>query len=387
MRKLTHDEFMQKFKNHNEHYNDIEVIGQYERNDKPIKCRCKICGEIWNPTPNSLISGRSCLYCGYKTRVSNRNKSCVTHRKTHDEFMEEYYQNNLYSNQIEIIDKYTDAKTKILCKCNQCGQTYYFSPRTLLRGNGCSICQGKDVLQGYNDIATERPDLVKYFLNKDDSHKYRVSSNKTVDICCPDCGYIHQMEITKLSSRGFSCPRCSDKISYPNKFLRAFLEQIPVKNVQYEYSPKWARPYRYDGYCEYNGQKIIIEMDGALGHGKHKYRSSDVDIDGKKRDLIKNQLADKNGILLIRIDCAKSDMEYIKANILNSVLNDIFDLSQIDWGMCEKKSMTNLIKDVCFYYNTNDCSLEELSSVFHRCTSTIKRYLRKGNQFNWCHYN
>ena len=144
------------------------------------------------------------------------------------------------------------------------------------------------------------------------------------------------MRITKLSSIGFSCPRCSDKISYPNKFLRAFLEQLPVENIQFEYSPKWARPYRYDGYCEYKDLKIIIEMDGGLGHGNHKYKSSEIDIGGKQRDLIKDQLAEINGITLVRIDCINSNFEYIKTNILTSLLNNIFDLNQIDWEICEK---------------------------------------------------
>jgi len=69
--------------------------------------------------------------------------------------------------------------------------------------------------------------------------------------------------------------------------------------------------------------KIIIEMDGGLGHGNHKYKSSEIDIEGKQRDLIKDQLAEINGITLVRIDCINSNFEYIKTNILTSFIISI----------------------------------------------------------------
>ena len=89
-------------------------------------------------------------------------------------------------------------------------------------------------------MATRRPDLVKYFKNCSDTTIYGINSRQKVDLICPECGYERTMTIEVLSREGFCCHVCGDGISYPNKFIRAFINQLPVENVEFEYSPKWA---------------------------------------------------------------------------------------------------------------------------------------------------
>lgn len=52
-------------------------------------------------------------------------------------------------------------------------------------------------------------------------------------------------------------------------------------------------------------------MDGSVGHGNKKYKSIENDIEGLKRDLIKNELAKNNNITLYRIDCTSNDYHII----------------------------------------------------------------------------
>ena len=42
---------------------EIEIIGDYINDSTPIKCKCKICGSYWFPTPNKLKQGRGCSAC------------------------------------------------------------------------------------------------------------------------------------------------------------------------------------------------------------------------------------------------------------------------------------------------------------------------------------
>lgn len=42
---------------------DVEILGEYIRNDIKIKCRCKKCGRILYITPNHLQQGKGCKYC------------------------------------------------------------------------------------------------------------------------------------------------------------------------------------------------------------------------------------------------------------------------------------------------------------------------------------
>ena len=57
-------EFVQKLNILNPH---IEILSEYQRSAKPIKCKCKICGNIWETKPNSLLSGSGCPTCYHST--------------------------------------------------------------------------------------------------------------------------------------------------------------------------------------------------------------------------------------------------------------------------------------------------------------------------------
>ena len=61
-------------------------------------------------------------------------------RKTHQEFI--YELNNINSN-IEIIEEYKNANTKLLCKCKIDGYEWYSKPSNLLQGRGCPKCSGR----------------------------------------------------------------------------------------------------------------------------------------------------------------------------------------------------------------------------------------------------
>ena len=67
-------------------------------------------------------------------------------------------------------------------------------------------------------------------------------------------------------------------------------------------------------------------MDGSVGHGNKKYKSIENDIEGLKRDLIKNELAKNNNITLYRIDCASNDYHTIFQNLYNQ-LQKIFQIN------------------------------------------------------------
>ena len=106
-------------------------------------------------------------------------------------------------------------------------------------------------------------------------------------------------------------------------------------------------------------------------------------------DNWKDEQHKKHGLKTIRINCFKSDMEYIKNSIFNSELINIFDLSCINWFECDKFSIcTNIIKSVCDYYNINsNINKTEIANHFNLCLNTICKYLKKGNEFGWCKYD
>lgn len=310
----------------------------------------------------------------------------MSKRKTHEEFINEL---SIKGNKnIIVIGKYIDDKTKILVQCRIDGYMWYARPGNLLQGGGCPLCNGKVVVVGINDFATIRPDLVQYFRNSEDANKITAHSNKQVDLICPNCGTHKTMSANMLCKRGFNCTVCGDGISFPNKFGRSLLRQLPIKQYECEWSPDWLKPYSYDNYFVYNGNEYILEMDGELGHGNKQFNSKNKDVDGLLRDQFKDSLAAEYHIIVIRIDCKKSEKDYIVENILQSSLSEIFDLHNIDWNKCEQDALKSIVKEVCDEYAKDETIfLSELARKYDISRLTVRKYLKRGTKLGWCTYD
>ena len=246
-KKLTHEEFIEKLKEKSLYYrqNRYDVVGKYNDAHTPIECYCNVHKVTFYPCSNDLYNGSGCRQCG-------RENTSKQFRMAHEEFM-----NKLAATKRNIcaLDQYLGCDTKIKFKCSE-GHIWEATPYCVLNlGRGCPYCAGTKVLSGFNDLWTTRPDIAKMLKNCDDGYKYSRGMNKKVDFICPSCGSILNKQILSVCRRGLSCSKCGDGISYPNKFGRAFLDQLPIDDYCCEYRPDWAKPYFYDNYFEYNNKK------------------------------------------------------------------------------------------------------------------------------------
>ena len=307
-------------------------------------------------------------------------------RKTHEKFIQEFEQRG--NKNVRILGNYEGDGVPMPVQCLIDQYVWNARPYNLLAGTGCPVCAGKAVMQGVNDLATERPDLVKYFVRPEDATKFTAFSNKKADLKCLDCGSIKQMNINALTQRGFSCSVCGDGVSFPNKFGRAMLLQLPLEYYESEWMPEWLKPYRYDHYFVYNNKQYVLEMDGAAGHGNRKFNSTEKDVQGLELDRIKDAGAQQNNVTVIRIDCKVSDSEYIIANLLDSKLAHIFDLSEVDWNHCEESLVKNLVKLVCDAYASEmHPVIQDIAKQYNLSRLTVRRYLKRGSKFGWCEYD
>lgn len=258
--------------------------------------------------------------------------------------------------------------------------------------NGCACCSipSKIVVEGINDIPTTAPWMIPYFQGGyDEAKMYTKRSNKKIYPICPDCGRIKDklmMINTIYSQHSIGCI-CSDGISYPNKFMFSLLEQLKVEFTT-EYSPEWIGRRAYDFYV--SSMNLIIEMDGELGHGKRIIPKRGITKeDTLKIDNYKDKIAKEHELEVIRINCDKSKLEFIKQNILNSKLNDIFDLSKIDWLKCEKFALNNLVKKACEIKKDNpNLTTGDIGSILNLEAQTVRGYLIRGsNIWDWISYN
>jgi len=62
MRMTSHFDFMEKLSKSNP---GIELIGEYKGANESIKCKCKVCGNVWNPRAHDVLLGSGCPECSH----------------------------------------------------------------------------------------------------------------------------------------------------------------------------------------------------------------------------------------------------------------------------------------------------------------------------------
>ena len=289
-------------------------------------------------------------------------------------------------------------------KCNICGWSNgWIIENNLVKNIGCSCCNNKVVVEGINDIPTTAPWMVKYFQGGYDEAKlYTAKSNQRIYPICPDCGKAKDESSTINNihkNHSIGCV-CSDNQPYTEKFMYSILEQLEI-NFKTHMTFRWSKKFihinpklcgnkQYDFYFKINNKSYIIET-----HGLQHYKESFQSFGGKtlkqeqENDNLKEKLAIENGITnYIIIDCRESNLEYIKNNIINSELNNIFNLTNIDWLKCHKFALSNLVKIACDYKMNNPImKTTEIGEIMKLGGQTISRYLKQGNEIGWCKYN
>lgn len=271
--------------------------------------------------------------------------------------------------------------------CNVCG----YDKGDVYEGNlnnkhsKCPCCSGKIVVKGVNDILTIRPDLAKYFVDINDALTHTIGSSKKVKCKCPICNSTKYIIIYNLSKHGFVCNKCSDGISYPEKFIMSILSQLDVEYIT-QYSIDGYK-YKYDFYLpDFNA---IIETHGEQ-HYKNAFMKYTIE-DVKLNDLNKKNIALQNNINnYIELDCSKSDVDYIKTSIYNNIfLRTKLNLNSVDWMLCHKESLRNKLIEVCKYWNTHseDTSTSEVAKEFYISRNTVIKYLCIGNKIGLCKYD
>lgn len=273
------------------------------------------------------------------------------------------------------------------CRCLTDGYEYILRESELKKGRKCPVCAGKRVLVGCNDLATTDPEIIEFLLDKEDGQRYTRCSHKQVWVVCPYCGYKKFMRVEELVfNGGLSCPRCSDGLSYPNKFAYNVFEQINEQYNEYqsEYSPDWAGQMRYDNYILLkDGREIIIEMDGGFHYNDYGKRSA-------QNDAIKDTLAKEHGIKVIRINCFYSKIterfELVKNGLIDK-LKEYFDLSNVNWKFAHEIGISNRLIEVVNYYNEHPfVTNQQIADRFHINVVTVWHYLIVGEEIGLCTY-
>lgn len=355
---------------------------------RKYKTICRKHNEEFIKTETSLLSGQGCIYCGIEN-----NRGIKTPYK---------YNVGEIINGLEILEQIEIKSTRnnlalgftinkgYKVKCVNDGYIYEAPENSLNDGNGCPVCCNRITISGINDIATTHPHVIQYLLNKEDGFKYSRGSSEKVICKCPHCGHIKEETVSHLCSKGLSCSVCGDNVSYPEKFTMCVLKQLNVNFIPQLTKRifEWVGKYRYDIYFEINNKKYIIEVNGGQHYEETNRKGARTLEEEQENDKLKKELALKNGIdCYIELDCRKSELEWIKNSILNSQLNELFDLSQIDWSECERFCRGSFLVDCCKMWNEHEnYTTKDIGKLLNLPRTTVGTYLKRGAKIGLCDY-
>lgn len=273
--------------------------------------------------------------------------------------------------------------------CNKCGWTEgWIVEGNLIKNTGCSCCNGKIAVLGINTIwDTDRWMCDDMGLDEEFAKTHTKWTHEKGEFTCKDCGEKRKVKTGHvINHKGIYCS-CGDGKSYPEKFMFSLLKQTKTY-FNIEYSPEWTNGKRYDFFIP--SLNMIIETHGLQHYCKNGRRSCSRTLaEEQENDRYKEQLAKDNGIdNYIVIDCRYSELEWIKNSILNSKINELFDLSNIDWLKCEEYALKNIVKEACLCWNKDDFKKNTLLIANHLNISrnTAIEYLKKGSNLKWCDY-
>lgn len=356
------------------------------------------CNHIWVSIEgyNDTVMSTSSIMAGKFGRILGK--------RVHDF---RYRVGEVVNNTLLITSAYRDGYAKYYnYKCLVDGYEGHILETNIRKGIGCSVCANRTVKSGINDIATTNPEIAKLFYDRNDATKYTTYSGKYAYFKCPRCGCKIKACIAGVAQRGLSCSKCGDGISYPNKFVYNFMEQLSnlydSKEMPLEFTPEknfsWSMNFEhenkklagkktYDMYVDtYN---IIIENQGNCHYQDCFSSMGDTRslAEIKENDAIKKHLAISNGIeesCYIVLDCYKSDMLYIKRSIMLSNLPMLLNFTEddIDWDLCDKFATSSRVFEVCALWNGGLRSTKDIAIQTKLSNVTVFKYLRRGEELD-----
>lgn len=260
-----------------------------------IKCKCKICGHIWEASPCKLLIGRGCPKCGIRKAWESRHDKTETDAII-KRMLEKYPTYDFSKN-----ESIKTQKQKIIVTCPQHGD-FITTPDAVLHGHKCPKC-ANEYISKTKSFPLEKV-IKKAQEVHGDKYIYDDVEYKNIDtkikIICPIHGEFWQTPYAHITLRQ-GCPKCNQ-----SKLEKEIEEYFTKNNIYFEQSKRfnWLQRQHLDFYLpQYH---IGIECQGEQHYKptnfgfKNDEKRLQENFDKQiQRDLKKKKLCEENGIKLL----------------------------------------------------------------------------------------
>lgn len=279
----------------------------YKDSKTKIKIKCTKCGNIFEQTPNSHLSGQNCPIC-----AKEKIKEAVTY--TQEEWINKA--NKIHNNKYDYsLVNYKNSNSKIIIICPIHGK-FEQKPVIHLQGCGCPECA--KIKQGPKRKTTEEfiQDAIKKHGNKYDYSKtlYKNCKSKVI-IICPKHGEFQMTPSSHL--RGSGCPKC--QTSKGELFIKDLLENSKT-TFEYQKVIEYNDiTMRVDFYLEVNDKKYIIEYNGQQHYFPIEYFGGEKQFQKQQlRDQLLREYCNISKISLVEIKYKATQKEI--SNFINNLI-------------------------------------------------------------------
>lgn len=309
MKKSNKEEFVKKAQEiHKNKYDYSEV--EYINALTPVKIKCPIHGEFMQRPSSHINSNQGCPKCSHQSYKKDK-ETFINQAK------EIYGEKYAY----EKVD-YKNNKEKVIITCKEHGD-FEVRPDNFLHGHGCLKCSILKKPQCLPWTTEEFIEKAKQIYGNTFTYEKTVYKNyeTQVIITCKKHGDFLVTPDNFLHNH--SCPHCS--ISLMEQNLKLIFDEYNIKyeqQKQFEWL-KYNDKLKLDFYLpDYN---IAIECQGLQHFKAIDYFGGEKEFELiKKRDLVKKELCEQNGIKILYYSNIK---DKVPNNIIKNkkkLINEIY---------------------------------------------------------------
>ena len=316
--------------------NGIDVYNLPPKYRKTVYCKCTQCGGNFTKTLQTLKDrGVNCPYCSHRTSKKIVRVG-VNDLLTMDMQLASEWAEDLNGKLASEVLFNTSAKG--WWRCKKCNNTWEAQVSTrYYQHTGCPYCINQKVKKGYNDLASQYPDLLKEW----DYEKNTVSPDTIIGTTlknywwkCKICGKSWKTSPSTRIRQHTGCPNCQAlHTSYPEQFFFKCFERLNIGAIN---------RYKIDGVCELD---IYLRDIGVGIEYDSRYHTMDY---SERRELSKYNYCKQKGIHLIRVKTHSSSWD-------NSVADKLFYVSE----RADKDGLVAVFKKLFTYIN----NISEIKNV------------------------
>ena len=262
--------------------------------------KCKDCGREWNTLISTRSGGSKCPYCsGYIF-----SKGFNDLQTTHPEIASEWSEKNLPLKPDEVNAK---SRKNVWWKCRKCGNEWKSVVNARVKGTVCPVCAEREVLAGYNDLATTDSQLLSEWDYEQNKLKPTEVSRTSAKRAWWKCRHGHSwsMKINERTILNKGCRICEQE----------YLSLFPALAVSY--------------YSNKKGLKAELGSDRLLGVPLETYIPSEkLAIESGSADenieIMKAYMCEQRGIRLIKLPMKGTELDY--ADSLKRAFQNVHEL-------------------------------------------------------------